>query len=100
MKFDRNKDGGEDEEDRVPAAEAARRRFFPPPGKTMMNEENALRTFREGGEGLGFKTATKKEKKQNDKVFTALLSPRRTRNQCKRLPFQTLLRRKRRLHHF
>jgi hypothetical protein len=25
MKFDRNKDGGEDEEDRVPAAEAARR---------------------------------------------------------------------------
>ena len=54
MKFDRNKDGGEDEEDRVPAAEAARRRFFPPPGKTMMNEENALKTFREGGEGLGF----------------------------------------------
>jgi len=25
MKFDRNKDGREDEEDRVPAAEAARR---------------------------------------------------------------------------
>ena len=25
MKFGRNKDGGEDEEDRVPAAEAARR---------------------------------------------------------------------------
>lgn len=69
MKFDRNKDGGEDEEDRVPAAEAARRRFFPPPGKTMMNEENALRTFREGGEGLGFKTATKKEKKQKRQSF-------------------------------
>ena len=64
MKFDRNKDGGEDEEDRVPAAEAARRRFFPPPGKTMMNEENALKTFREGGEGLGFKTTTTKEKKK------------------------------------
>ena len=68
MKFDRNKDGGEDEEDRVPAAEASRRRFFPPPGKTMMNEENALRTFREGGEGLGFKTATKKEQKQKRKA--------------------------------
>ncbi|CAL6390299.1 unnamed protein product [Bathycoccus prasinos] len=66
MKFDRNKDGGEDEEDRVPAAEAARRRFFPPPGKTMMNEENALRTFREG---LGFKTATKKVKKQKRQSF-------------------------------
>jgi len=64
MKFDRNKDGGEDEEDRVPAAEAARRRFFPPPGKTMMNEENTLKTFREGGEGLGFKTTTTKEKKK------------------------------------
>ena len=50
MKFDRNKDGREDEEDRVPAAEAARRRFFPPPGKTMMNEENALKTFRLGAQ--------------------------------------------------
>ena len=69
MKFDRNKDGGEDEEDRVPAAEAARRRFFPPPGKTIVNEENALKTFREGGEGLGFKTATKKEKKQKRQSF-------------------------------
>ena len=54
MKFDRNTDGREDEEDRVPAAEAARRRFFPPPGKTpgktMMNEENALKTFRLGAQ--------------------------------------------------
>ena len=50
MKFVRNKDGGEDEEDRVPAAEAARRRFFPPSGKTMMNEENALKTFRLGAQ--------------------------------------------------
>ena len=50
MKFDRNKDGGEDEQDRVPAAEAAGRRFFPPPGKTMMNEENALKPFRLGAQ--------------------------------------------------